>query len=224
MNRPNLNGIGMTSQRTRERLIARLAEQGIENRAVLDVMRSTPLQRFLDEALSHRAYEDVALPIGHGQTISQPFVVARMTESVMPEDGSRPGRVLDVGTGCGYQAAILAQLADEVFSIERVRPLLDKAREYAQTLGLKNIRFRHGDGTQGWPEQAPFDAIVVAAAPQQVPDALLDQLADGGRLVIPVGDGGVQELRRYTRRGDQFDSELLTAVRFVPLYSGALQD
>lgn len=224
MNKPNLAGIGMTSQRTRERLIGRLLDQGIRNWNVLDVIRTTPRHIFLDEALSHRAYEDVALPIGHNQTISQPFVVARMTEAVLPEDKSKPGRVLDVGTGCGYQAAILAQLAEEVFTVERVRPLLERARRNIQHMGLKNVRFKHADGSQGWPEHAPFEAIIAAAAPREVPQELLHQLADGGRLVIPVGGVGVQELRLIRRDGDRFHSEVLTPVRFVPLYSGALQD
>lgn len=226
MNKPNLAGIGMTSQRTRERLVGRLVEQGIKDWAVLDVMRSTPRHIFLDEALAHRAYEDVALPIGHGQTISQPYVVARMTEAVMKHPGLVNGRlpkVLEIGTGCGYQTAIIAQLADEVFSVERIRPLLDRARANIATLGLRNVRFKHDDGSLGWVEHSPFDAIIAAAAPQQVPEALLQQLADGGRMVIPVGGDGVQELRLITRDGDQFHTEVLAPVRFVPLYTGPVR-
>jgi len=226
VNKPNLAGIGMTSQRTRERLVGRLVEQGIKDWAVLDVMRSTPRHIFLDEALAHRAYEDVALPIGHGQTISQPYVVARMTEVVMQHPGLVNGRlpkVLEIGTGCGYQTAIIAQLADEVFSIERIKPLLDRARANIAALGLRNVRFKHDDGSLGWAQHAPFDAIIAAAAPQQVPEGLMQQLADGGRMVIPVGGDGVQELRLITRDGDNFHSKVLASVRFVPLYTGPVR-
>jgi len=226
VNRPNLEGIGMTSQRTRERLVGRLIDQGIKDWAVLDVMRSTPRHIFLDEAMAHRAYEDVALPIGHNQTISQPYVVARMTEVVMQHSALVNGKipkVLEIGTGCGYQTAIIAQLADEVFSIERIKPLLDKARSNLATLGLHNVRLRHDDGSLGWERHAPFDAIIAAAAPQRVPEQLLKQLADGGRLVIPVGGDDVQELQLIRREGDEFHTEVLAAVRFVPLHAGPVR-
>lgn len=227
MNTINLAGIGMTSQRTRERMIASLLDRGIKNWAVLDVMRTTPRHIFLDEALAHRAYEDTALPIGYNQTISQPYVVARMTEAVLAgraSDGSKLPRVLEVGTGCGYQTAILAQLADRVWTVERIQPLLDKARKNLGLLKIRNVRSKHDDGSLGWPEHGPFDAIVAAAAPQHVPTELLEQLADGGRLVIPVGrEKGSQELRLIQRQGDEFHTQVLEAVNFVPLYIGQVQ-
>ncbi len=227
MNTINLAGIGMTSQRTRERMIASLLDRGIKNWAVLDVMRTTPRHIFLDEALAHRAYEDTALPIGYNQTISQPYVVARMTEAVLAgraSDGSKLPRVLEVGTGCGYQTAILAQLADRVWTVERIQPLLDKARKNLGLLKIRNVRSKHDDGSLGWPEHGPFDAIVAAAAPQHVPAELLEQLADGGRLVIPVGrEKGSQELRLIQRQGDEFHTQVLEAVNFVPLYIGQVQ-
>lgn len=227
MNTPNLAGIGMTSQRTRERMITSLMEKGISNWAVLDVMRTTPRHIFLDEALSHRAYEDTALPIGYGQTISQPYVVARMTEAALgrrrPEDGPL-GRVLEVGTGCGYQTAVIAQLAERVCTVERIQPLLAKARKNLSLLNLRNIRSKHDDGSLGWAEQGPFDAIIAAAAPQHVPAELLQQLADGGRLVIPVGgERGTQQLQLIERQGDHFTTQTLETVHFVPLYVGQVQ-
>lgn len=218
MNKPNLNGIGMTSQRTRERLLGRLMEQGVKNLQVLDLMRSMPRHIFLDEAMSHRAYEDVALPIGFGQTISQPYIVARMTEALL-SSGS-VARVLEVGTGCGYQTAVLARLADKVYSVERIKPLLDKARANLRLLGARNVELKHDDGNLGWRERAPFDGILAAAAPKQVPPELLEQLAEGGRLVIPVGSDHEQELYLITRRGDEFESRVLERVRFVPLLAG----
>lgn len=218
MSKPNLNGIGMTSQRTRERLIGRLMEQGVKNHRVLDVMRSTPRHIFLDEALSHRAYEDVALPIGYGQTISQPYIVARMTEALV-NTGSLD-RVLEIGTGCGYQTAVIAQLSGQVYSVERIRPLLDRARKNLKLLGFRNVELRYADGSLGWPEKGPFDAIITTAAPQQLPRELLGQLAEGGRLVIPVGGEAGQELQLVTRTGDDFDIEILDRVRFVPLLMG----
>lgn len=214
----NLRGIGMTSQRTRDRLLERLIDSGIKSMEVLDVMRSTPRHIFLDEALSHRAYEDVSLPIGHNQTISQPYVVARMTEAIFrsgPVD-----RVLEIGTGCGYQTAVIAKLATDVYSVERIKPLLDKAKKNLRTLGLRNIRFSHGDGCEGWSRHAPFDAIIAAAAPKNIPRGLLSQLKEGGRLVIPVGGDDAQELQLVTRRGDDYITETLGAVRFVPLLMG----
>lgn len=208
----------MTSQRTRERLIGRLMEQGVKNHRVLDIMRTTPRHIFLDEALSHRAYEDVALPIGYSQTISQPFIVARMTEALV-NSGSL-GRVLEIGTGCGYQTAIVAQLADHVFSVERIKPLLERARKNLKLLGLRHVELKFTDGTLGWPEKGPFDAILATAAPQQIPRELLAQLAEGGRLIIPVGGEAGQELQLITRQGDEFHTESLQKVRFVPLLSG----
>jgi protein-L-isoaspartate(D-aspartate) O-methyltransferase len=213
-----LTGIGMTSARTRERLIQRLMEQGIRDPRVLDRIRNVPRHLFVDEALASRAYEDTALPICHSQTISQPYVVARMTEAVTV--GGTPAKVLEVGTGCGYQTAVLAPLVGRLYSIERIGPLLDKAKERSKQLGIKNVRFKHADGSEGWKSQAPFDAILVAAAPHSVPMKLLEQLKDGGRLVAPVGPEGQQELLRLTRRGDQYIRERLGFVSFVPLLGG----
>lgn len=228
MSNMNLAGIGMTSQRTRERLIGRLLEQGIKHWGVLDVVRSTPRHIFLDEALSHRAYEDVALPIGYNQTISQPYIVAKMTETVLDNHPAlvqgKLGNVLEVGTGCGYQTAIIASLAKKVYSVERIKPLLEKARNNIRVLGLNNVQFKHADGSMGWKEKGPFDAIIAAAAPQNVPQELLEQLADGGRLIIPVGGETTQELRLITRQGDEFHTQVVATVRFVPLFVGALQN
>ena len=222
MNRPagegNPAGIGMTSARTRERLIQRLMEQGIRDPRVLDRIRNVPRHLFVDEALASRAYEDTALPIGFGQTISQPYVVARMTAAVTV--GGTPARVLEVGSGCGYQTAVLAPLVGKLYSIERIGPLVEKARERVKSLGIRNVRFKHADGAEGWQSQAPFDAILVAAAPHSVPLKLLEQLKDGGRLVAPVGPEGQQELLRLTRRGDQYLRERLGFVSFVPLVGG----
>ena len=220
-------GIGMTSQRTRERLIQRLQEEGIRNMALLEIMRSTPRHIFVDEALASRAYEDTALPIGHGQTISQPYIVARMTEALI---GTNPGaaplaNVLEIGTGSGYQTAILARLVEQVYSVERIDPLIKLARQRFSELGLRNIRLKHADGILGWPEYAPYDGIVVTAAPSEVPMALLEQLAMGGRLIIPVGGpvdpgGHAQTLLRITRTPDGYQKERLDAVSFVPLVAG----
>jgi|TARA_B100001750_G_scaffold163147_1_gene131858 protein-L-isoaspartate(D-aspartate) O-methyltransferase len=218
----NLNGIGMTSQRTRERLLGRLMDQGISSLGVLDVMRSTPRHIFLDEALSHRAYEDVALPIGHNQTISQPYIVARMTEAIVTSGPLET--VLEIGTGCGYQTAIIAQLAKKVYTIERIKPLLDRAKANIKSLRLRNTDFKHDDGSLGWEQKAPFDAIIATAAPQEVPNELLQQLnPQGGRLVIPVGGDDRQELKLITRNEDDFSETFLDAVRFVPLLIGQLQ-
>ena len=215
---PTRSGIGMTSARTRERLILRLVEQGIRDPRVLDRIRNVPRHLFVDEALSSRAYEDTALPIGHGQTISQPYVVARMTEAVTL--GGVPDKVLEIGTGCGYQTAVLAPLVGKLYSIELIEALLNRAKEPLKELGIRNVRFKHGDGNEGWPSQAPFDAILVAAAPHAVPQKLLDQLGEGGRLVAPIGPEGRQELLRLTRRGDQYLRERLGLVSFVPLLGG----
>lgn len=214
-------GIGMTSQRTRDRLINRLKEEGIQNHRVLDVMREIPRHLFVDEALSSRAYEDTALPIGSGQTISQPYVVARMTEALL--QGGPLKKVLEIGTGSGYQAAILAKLVDELFSIERINALLKLARGRFYELGIRNIRLKHSDGRLGWPEHAPYDGILATAAPVQIPDALLQQLVIGGRLVIPVGDKGMQELRLITRTAEGYEQEVLDMVSFVPMLAGDIK-
>lgn len=215
-----LAGLGMTSQRARQRLLARLQEEGISNWAVLGAVHDTPRHLFIDEALAHRAYEDTALPIGLGQTISQPYVVARMSELLLTGPLKR---VLEIGTGSGYQTAVLAQIAEEVFTIERIRALQDQARTRHQRLELRNIRYRHGDGWQGWAEEGPFDGIIVTAAPDSVPQALLEQLADGGRLIVPVGaEFGVQELRLIQRHGEHFETTVVEQVRFVPLVPGKL--
>lgn len=214
-------GIGMTSQRTRERLIQRLTEQGVTNIRVLDVIRNTPRHIFLDEALSHRAYEDTALPIGYGQTLSQPYIVARMTEILLGASGGKLGKVLEVGTGSGYQTTILAQLVGQVFSVERIKPLQDKARDRLRQLGLRNVQLKHADGGFGWPEMGPYDGILSTAAPRAVPEELLAQLAPNGVLVIPVG-GQEQELHLIMRDGDteKFVTQKLEPVKFVPLLSG----
>ncbi|MDX1696575.1 MAG: protein-L-isoaspartate(D-aspartate) O-methyltransferase [Ketobacteraceae bacterium] len=217
MNNTQLAGIGMTSQRTRERLIRRLQEQGIDDPAVVEAMRNTPRHIFVDEALSHRAYEDVALPIGYSQTISQPFIVALMTQLLL-EDGPKK-KVLEIGTGSGYQTAVLAQLVDSVFSVERIKILQEKARERMRTLKLRNVSFRYSDGGLGWPEKAPFDGILSAASPAQIPQELLDQLAIGGTLVTPVGEES-QELVVVRRTEDGFERKKVLDVRFVPLRSG----
>jgi protein-L-isoaspartate(D-aspartate) O-methyltransferase len=212
------SGIGMTSARTRDRLVQRLREQGIANLAVLDRVRNVPRHIFVDEALGSRAYEDTALPIGFGQTISQPYIVARMTEALL--EAGAADSVLEVGTGCGYQTAILAPLVARVYSIERIEPLLARARERVKELGIRNVRFRHGDGTLGWKAHAPYDGILVAAAPLTVPEALISQLRVGGRLIVPVGPEGEQELVRFTRREQRVERESLGAVAFVPLLGG----
>ncbi|TLZ46797.1 MAG: protein-L-isoaspartate(D-aspartate) O-methyltransferase [Gammaproteobacteria bacterium] len=213
-----LSGIGMTSARTRDRLVQRLREQGIANLAVLDRIRNVPRHIFVDEALGSRAYEDTALPIGYGQTISQPYIVARMTEALLAAGAA--DSVLEVGTGCGYQTAVLAPLVARLYTIERIEPLLARARARLRELGVRNVRFRHGDGTLGWRAHAPFDGILVAAAPLTVPEALVKQLRVGGRLVVPVGPEGEQELVRFTRREQGVQRESLGAVAFVPLLGG----
>ncbi len=220
MNSADLSGIGMTSQRTRERLIQRLVDQGIKDLAVLDVIRTTPRHLFLDEAMAHRAYEDTALPIGYQQTLSQPYIVARMTELLLA-DGPRE-RVLEIGSGSGYQTAVLAQLVGEVYAVERIKPLLDKSRQRIRRLKLRNVHLRHADGMQGWESQGPFDGILSAAAPEQIPEELLRQLAPGGRLVIPVG-GDAQHLQLVTRDPEGFSTEIVEAVRFVPLRPGTVR-
>ena len=215
----NFNGIGMTSLRTRERLLGRLMEQGIKNMQVLDVIRSTPRHIFLDEALSHRAYEDVALPIGYGQTISQPYVVAKMTEIVSASRQLKS--VLEIGTGCGYQTAVISRIAEKVYTIERIKPLLDRAKKNLKLLGIRNVEFKHDDGSLGWEERAPFDAIITTAAPQMVPAELYQQLSpEEGSLVIPVGVDNQQDLQHIVKSGQSIRTENLGSVRFVPLLTG----
>lgn len=221
---PEAIGVGMTSQRVRDRLIERLRQgsgglPGIRDERVLNAIRTVPRHLFVDEAFATRAYEDTALPIGHGQTISQPWVVARMTEALF-EDGAHPKRVLEVGTGSGYQGAILAALGLKVYTVERIGDLLRQARKRFRTLGL-DVRSRHDDGRIGWPEEAPFDAIVVTAAAPELVEALSAQLAPGGTLVAPVGGAGGQSLLRLRRDpGGQLSREDLGPVIFVPLLSG----
>jgi len=214
-----LAGIGMTSARTRERLVLRLREQGIKDERVLDRIRNVPRHLFVDEALASRAYEDTALPIGFGQTISQPYVVARMTEALL--GGGELFNVLEVGTGCGYQTAVLGPLVARISSVERIKPLIDRTRDRLKELGIKNVRLKYADGTVGWKVHAPYDGIVVTAAPLAVPQGLLAQLSPkGGRLVLPVGPDGAQELLRITRRDEHFMRERLGGVSFVPLVGG----
>jgi len=214
----DLQGIGMTSQRTRVRLVERLKQQGIEDRDVLEAIKTVPRHIFVDEALAHRAYEDSSLPIGFGQTISQPFVVALMTQALLA--GKKVQRVLEIGTGSGYQTAVLSKLVRRVYSVERIKGLIDRAKDRLSALSMRNVLIKYDDGTVGWPQQGPFDAIIVTAAPEQVPQELLEQLDDGGRLVVPVGGGDVQELRCIERQGDEFDQTVLEYVRFVPLLRG----
>jgi protein-L-isoaspartate(D-aspartate) O-methyltransferase len=211
-------GIGMTSARTRDRLVSRLREAGIRNPSVLEAIRQIPRHLFVDEALAHRAYEDTALPIGFNQTISQPYTVARMTELLL-EQGAR--RILEVGTGSGYQTAVLCSLASEVYSVERIDPLLKSARRCLQEIGLRNYRLHHSDGSLGWPEYAPYDAIIVTAAATELPHALLNQLVPGGTLVAPVGTSERQELIRIRLTPEGIEQEKLEMANFVPLVHGA---
>ncbi len=214
-----VSGIGMTSQRTRDRMSERLQAQGIENRRVLQAMAEVPRHLFMDEAMASRAYEDIALPIGGGQTISQPYIVAKMTELVLSVDGIK--NVLEVGTGSGYQAAILSRLIEKVYTCERIRHLLKSAGERFKRLGYDNLETKYSDGSWGWPEQGPFDAIIVTAAPEFVPEALYEQLADGGLLVCPVGpQRGKQNLTVVRRAGCEFNVETKDSVKFVPLIRG----
>ena len=206
--------------RTRERLVRRLEDEGIKDIRVLDAIRTTPRHIFVDEALATRAYEDTALPIGHGQTISQPYIVALMTEVLL---NSGPlEKVLEIGTGSGYQAAILAAVVPHVYTMERIQPLLSQARQRFHELQLRNIRTQYADGTIGWPEQAPFDGIMATAAPEQIPLALLEQLKVGGRMIIPVGRQGLyQELILVTRNEEGYEQRKLDDVSFVPMLSGS---
>lgn len=212
-------GIGMTSRRTRARLIQRLRESGIRDEKVLGVLAEIPRHIFLDEALSHRAYEDTSLPIGYSQTLSQPYIVARMTEVLMRH---QPDTVLELGTGSGYQTAILARLVTLVYSVERIKPLQDRARDRLRTLGLRNTHLRHADGGIGWPDRGPFDGIIITAAPRELPKDLLMQLSEGGVMVAPVGED-TQMLVQAVRRGDDFEITEIEPVRFVPLLSGVIR-
>lgn len=211
-------GIGMTSLRTRQRLVERLRRAGVNDELVLDVILRLPRHLFVEEALASRAYEDTALPIGFGQTISQPLVVALMTQTAF--EGRSPKRVLEIGTGSGYQTAVLAALAQRVYSVERVAHLLERSRQRLQTLGIYNVRLRHGDGHEGWSRHSPFDAILVTAAATELPGALLDQLAVGGVLVAPVGPSAHQKLIRVERYANNFEKRVLCPVSFVPLLAG----
>jgi protein-L-isoaspartate(D-aspartate) O-methyltransferase len=214
----DIQGVGMTSQRTRDRLIARLKEEGIQNEQVLEVMRVMPRHLFVDEALASRSYEDTALPIGHGQTISQPYVVARMTEALLAAGPLK--KVLEIGTGSGYQTAVLSHMVEQVFTVERITPLQERARRILTHLQMRNIRYCISDGGWGWTQHAPYDGIIVTAAPEEIPEALYDQLDEGGRLVIPSGQQGKQRLLLMTRNGDEFDEQVLDWVSFVPLVRG----
>jgi protein-L-isoaspartate(D-aspartate) O-methyltransferase len=214
----SIQGIGMTSARTRDRLVERLRKGGIGSTAVLEQIRNVPRHLFVDEALASRAYEDTALPIGLGQTISQPYVVARMSEALL--DGFEGDSVLEIGTGCGYQTAVLAPLVKKIYTVERIRELYQKSRQRLRDLDIYNVQFRPGDGWEGWAKYAPYDGILVAAAAAEVPQKLLEQLAPGGRLIIPVGPSGRQDLIVVTRTGDQYEQESLGEVSFVPLVKG----
>ncbi len=212
------SGIGMTSQRTRDRLADTLIEMGIESEPVLDAIRQTPRHLFVDEALASRVYENTALPIGFGQTISQPYIVAKMTEALIKDRELK--NVLEVGTGCGYQTVIMAQFARQIYTVERINALLVRARERFQKLNYTNIRSKHADGNIGWSAHAPFDGIIVAAAPVGVPESLLEQLAIEGRLIIPVGKSGDQKLLLITRKEEGYEEEIIDSVSFVPMLGG----
>lgn len=214
----NHSGIGMTSQRTRDRLADTLIEMGIQSEDVLEAIRKTPRHLFVDEALASRAYENTALPIGFSQTISQPYIVAKMTEALIKDRELQ--NVLEIGTGCGYQTVIMAQFTKQIYTVERINGLLIRARERFQKLAFTNIRSKHADGNIGWSAHAPFDGIIVAAAPIGVPEALLEQLAIEGRLIIPVGKSGDQKLLLITRKEDGYEEEIIDSVSFVPMLGG----
>lgn len=216
--RTGVQGIGMTSARTRDRLVQRLVDQGIRSQEVLEQIRNVPRHLFVDEALASRAYEDTALPIGLGQTISQPFVVARMTEALLADFSGET--VLEIGTGCGYQTAVLAPLVKKIYTVERIPELLRKTKQRLRQLDIYNVQFRPGDGWEGWPKYGPYDGIIVTAAATELPQKLLQQVAPGGRMVIPVGPSGAQDLLLVTRRNDHFEQVSLGAVSFVPLVQG----
>jgi protein-L-isoaspartate(D-aspartate) O-methyltransferase len=214
----NLQGIGMTSLRTRERMIGRLREQGISNIKVMEAMRSIPRHLFVDEALASRAYDDCALPISYGQTISQPYIVAKMSELLMDQGPRR--KVLEIGTGCGYQTAILAQLFSQVYTVERIQPLQKQAKDRLWKLNVRNVSYLHNDGGWGWPDHAPFDAILVAAAAAEIPELLLQQMEIGAVMVIPVGRESSQVMQRVIRTESGYQLEPLETVSFVPLVAG----
>jgi protein-L-isoaspartate(D-aspartate) O-methyltransferase len=207
----------MTSLRTRNRLVNRLRDQGILDERVLDAILSVPRHIFIDEALSHRAYEDSSLPIGFNQTISQPYIVARMTESLLA--AGPLARVLEIGSGSGYQTAVLCELVGKVWSVERIHGLHERAKQTLRRIGARNVQFKYDDGNIGWPEQGPFDGIIVTASPRYVPQGLLDQLSIGGRMLIPVGDTA-QQLKLIIRTEEGFEEEVLEDVKFVPLLGG----
>ncbi|MBQ0724011.1 MAG: protein-L-isoaspartate(D-aspartate) O-methyltransferase [Cycloclasticus sp.] len=211
-------GIGMTSQRTRDRMVQQLQQLGIKDQRVLEVMSKIPRHLFVAEALASRAYENTALPIGQGQTISQPYMVARMTELLI-EDGL-PENVLEVGTGSGYQSAVLASLIPRVFSVERIRPLQDKAKKVLTEIGFRNVSFKHSDGGWGWKACGPYQGILAAAAPTEIPAKLLQQLLPLAKLVIPIGEEGQQVLQRITRTDSAYEVETIEAVSFVPFLKG----
>jgi len=211
-------GIGFTSQRARNRLVEQLREMGIDSPGVLEAIRTVPRHLFVDEALASRAYENTALPIGFGQTISQPYIVARMTAALI--DSGPHEKVLEVGAGCGYQSAVLARFCRKVYAVERIGQLAWRLRDRLYQLGISNVRVSHRDGLEGWPEHAPYDGILCAAAPHAVPEPLLAQLGPGGRLVIPIGSGSTQSLVRVTRTAGGFETETLEEVMFVPMLSG----
>ena len=211
-------GLGMTSRRTRNRLVVRLREQGISDEKVLGVINEIPRHLFVDEALAHRAYEDTSLPIGFNQTISQPYVVAKMTEALVC--GPPIKKVLEIGTGSGYQTAILAELVEEVFSVERISGLVKRARRILGDIGYRNISFKHADGSLGWESQAPFDSIIITASPRTVPESLLNQLRDNGSVIAPVGDGNKQDLVLFKKTGADFTRTIMEPVKFVPLLAG----
>lgn len=218
MGNTNFSGIGMTSQRTRDRMISRLKQQGISDRCVLSVMRKVPRHCFVEEALASRAYEDTSLPIGFGQTISRPYIVARMTELLLQTQPMQ--HVLEVGTGSGYQAAILSRLVRRLQSVERIKALCDLARLRFRQQQLRNIRLRHSDGGMGMPQYAPYDGIIVTAAPEGIPHALVEQLRPGGVIIMPIGDSSEQILIRVLRTEDGYEKEFLERVSFVPLLGG----
>lgn len=216
--RRDIQGIGMTSARTRDRLVQRLVDQGIRSSDVLEQIRNVPRHLFVDEALASRAYEDTALPIGLGQTISQPYIVARMTEALLNDFEGET--VLEIGTGCGYQTAVLSPLVKKIYTVERIPDLLRKTKKRLRELDIYNVQYRLGDGWEGWRKYGPYDGIIVAAAAEELPQKLLEQLAPHGRLVIPIGPTGRQELMMVTRQDDHFDQVSLGLVSFVPLVKG----
>lgn len=215
------NRVSGKSKRSGELLAQKLQAEGITNPQVLQAIVNSPRHIFIPEILAHKAYDNTALPIGQGQTISQPYIVAKMSELLLGKEGDRPSKILEIGTGSGYQTSILAQITDKVYSVERIKSLQFKAKRCLRAMDLHNISMKHGDGWQGWVSKAPFDAIIVTAGAKSVPQALLDQLVDGGRLVIPVGEA-TQILKIITRNGDSYTEQQVEAVRFVPLVPGDL--